>query len=91
MKYFVSAVAAGLLLSQSVSAQTVECAPSQTAKAEVEQTIRDFFDALRGEGVQKDIGKSLDWLARAAQAGHGEANRFLQQIQKQQADQENNE
>lgn len=50
MKYLVTALATGLLFSQSVSAQTVECPPADMAKAEVEQTIRDFFDALRGEG-----------------------------------------
>lgn len=50
MKYFVPALAAGLLFTQSVSAQTAQCPPSETAEAEVEQTIRDFFDILRGEG-----------------------------------------
>lgn len=45
---------AGLFLSQcapdQVSEQAPDCPSSDTAEAEVEQTIRDFFDTLRGEG-----------------------------------------
>ena len=50
MKFLVSALATGLLFTQSVAAESAQCAPSETAKADVEQTIRDFFDTLRGEG-----------------------------------------
>ncbi len=55
MKYVVTALGAGLLFSQSLAAETTQqqaaqCPSSTTAKADVEQTIRDFFDTLRGEG-----------------------------------------
>jgi hypothetical protein len=47
-------LAAGLLLSQCAPEQVAggvpDCPPAETAKAEVEQTIRDFFDTLRGKG-----------------------------------------
>lgn len=54
MKKIVTAIAAGLCLSQcapeQASQQRAVCPSPETAEAEVEQTIRDFFDALRGEG-----------------------------------------
>jgi hypothetical protein len=55
MKHVVTALATGLLFTQCLQAETTrpppaQCSASETAKAEVEQTIRDFFDTLRGEG-----------------------------------------
>ena len=55
MKYLVAALATGLLTSQSLAAETghsehSHCPAPETAEAEVEQAIRDFFDTLRGEG-----------------------------------------
>lgn len=46
------AAAAVFALPQSVAAQSPQCPDLEQARADVEQTIRDFFDALRGkEGV----------------------------------------
>lgn len=46
----IAAIAAGLLLPQSAQAQSSSCPDPANARADVEQTIRDFFDALREEG-----------------------------------------
>ncbi|MEM1051083.1 MAG: hypothetical protein AAGI28_03215 [Pseudomonadota bacterium] len=50
MKYFATAVASMFLFAPSLQAKSLSCPPAETAEAEVEQTIRDFFDTLRGEG-----------------------------------------
>ncbi|MDJ0979410.1 MAG: hypothetical protein QNI87_12865 [Erythrobacter sp.] len=54
MKIFQSlsgmATVLALLLPCATHAQTPQCPDPAEARLEVEQTIRDFFDALRGEG-----------------------------------------
>lgn len=45
-----TAFAAALLVSQAAHATNPSCPEPTQARAEVEQTIRDFFVALRGEG-----------------------------------------
>jgi len=47
--YF-AAIAATLMPMQQAQAQTASCPDPAVARVEVEQTIRDFFVALRGEG-----------------------------------------
>jgi hypothetical protein len=39
-----------LMLTQAAQAEPASCPEPEQARAAVEQTIRDFFDALRGEG-----------------------------------------
>lgn len=50
MKYALTAIAAGFFVSHGAQAKPAQCAPSETAQADVEQAIGDFFDTLRGEG-----------------------------------------
>lgn len=49
-KICVSAFAVTMFLIQGAHAQSHRCPDIETAEAEVEQTIRDFFVTLRGEG-----------------------------------------
>ncbi|WP_298305744.1 hypothetical protein [uncultured Erythrobacter sp.] len=48
--FYLPAFVAALVLSNGAHAKSPACPDPETARAEVEQTISQFFDALRGEG-----------------------------------------
>jgi len=50
-KLYLTAIAAILPFSQSAQANSSHCPDPGTARAEVELTVGQFFDALRGEGA----------------------------------------
>ncbi|MEP0392395.1 MAG: hypothetical protein ABJ205_10405 [Erythrobacter sp.] len=49
-KLYLAAATAALLFSQGAYAKSSECPDPANARADVEKTISQFFDALRGEG-----------------------------------------
>jgi len=76
-KLYLTAAATVLLFSQGVHAKPSECPDPASARTDVEKTIAQFFDALRGEGEASfkslttanmysfDVGERFDGAALA--------------------------